>query len=854
MKFHCLFLLLFIPQSGLFSQKALFSEFNYRNFSPTHVSAWISDLAAPENADSANRHTFYAAARHGGVWKTNNNGITFHCITDTLPTTSMGAVEVAPSNPYVVWVGTGEASSARSAHRGYGVYKSEDGGKHFQCMGLENTQHIARIVIHPEDEDVVYVASMGSLFSPNPDRGVFRTTDGGITWEKVLYIDENTGVIDLVINRKDPGILYAATYEKYRYPWHLEAGGPESGIYRTSNAGDTWTRLSGGLPGDNVGRIGVDIYRSNPDIMYAVVENLNPKPGYKPDQEEKTFDHMRDPYFDRLIGGEVYRSEDAGRNWVKMNHDTVDVGSKAAYSFNQIMIDPMDDRNIYINNVSLQSSRDGGRTWDGIDWETSERFRSMFGDVRSLWINPRDSRHIMAGSDGGVNVTYDQGLTTRCHHHIPLGEVYNVEVDDANPYHIYAGLQDHEGWKAPSNGWRGSVGEEDWSLVGMWDGMYIRVDHENNRWLYTTTQFGAHQRVDQLLGERKDIQPEAGEGLPPYRYTWNTPLIISPHNSRILYTGGQMLLRSVDRGDRWQEISPDLTSNDVAKIEGRGHIMYCTFSSISESPLTPGIIWVGTDDGKVWITRNHGAAWTELTANLHDAKTPRERYVSRVFASHHDEGMGYVVKSGFRNDDFSPYIYRSGDFGQTWEKISHGLPDQPVSAFWEDDFNPDLLFAGTDRGVYLSLNGGESWFPFRNNMPNVPVKDLLDIEPKPVLNYSQQAFWGNHGPFQDNLYRTPNEENGLHIYYYLGKDYKALDGEKVLLEILDSEGKSIHQSEGLTTPGIHKMVWNTTEANPGFYTVVLKAGEETLQKKAEVLKRLTWPAGNKKVHSADAIY
>ncbi len=766
-------------------QEDVFKVFEYRNYSPTAVSAWISDIAVPENPDSVNLHVFYTAARHGGVWKTSNNGVTFECITDELPTTSIGAIEVAPNNPNILWVGTGEASNARSTHRGYGVYKSSDAGKSFTFMGLENTQHIPRIVIHPENQNIVYVASMGSLFSPNEERGVYKTTDGGENWEKVLYINENVGVIDLVINRTNPNVLYAAAYEKYRYPWHFEAGGPESGIYKTTDGGENWVKLSGGLPSGNIGRIGVDIYRKDPNILYTVVENLNPKPDFDV-KEEEAFNHMRDPYFDRLIGGEVYRSADAGQTWTKMNHDTVDVGSKAAYSFNQIIVDPNDDSNIYINNVSLQSSFDGGKTWDGIDWKTTTRFKTMFGDVRTLWINPKDSRHLMAGSDGGLNVTYDQGISTMCFHQIPLGEIYNIELDNAYPYYIYAGLQDHEAWKAPSNGWRGSIGEDDWTLVGMWDGMYIEVDPENNRWLYTTTQFGSHQRVDQLTGERKNIQPVAEVSKPPYRFTWNTPLIISPHNTSTLYTGGQMLLRSIDRGDTWQEMSPDLTRNDSVKIAGRGHLMYCTISSISESPVTPGVIWVGTDDGLVWLTRDHGRNWLGIMKNLQAAGAPDERYVSRIFASHHEEGRGYVVKSGFRNDDFKPYVYTSNDYGDSWTNISSDLPDQPISAFWEDDTNPDLLFVGNDKGVYFSLNRGQSWIPLKNNMPNVPVKDIMvhpsardlvvgtygrgvyvsdiypflelteellsedfhlfNIESKSQRNQSEQAWWGNHGP------------------------------------------------------------------------------------------------------------
>jgi hypothetical protein len=416
----------------------------------------------------------------------------------------------------------------------------------------------------------------------------------------------------------------------------------------------------------------------------------------------------------------------------------------------------------------------------------------------------------------------------------------------------------------------------------MWDGMYIEVDPENNRWLYTTTQFGSHQRVDQLLGERKNIQPVAEEGKPPYRYTWNTPLILSPHNSSILYTGGQMLLRSVDRGDSWQEISPDLTRNDSVKIAGRGHLMYCTISSISESPITPGVIWVGTDDGKVWITRNNGMNWTARMKNMEAIGAPDERYVSRIFASHHQEGRAYVVKTGFRNDDFKPYIYKSDDYGNNWKDIASNLPDQPISAFWEDDINPELLFIGNDSGVFFTLNGGTNWIPLKNNMPNVPVKDitihpeardlvvgtygrgvyvtdvypfieltekvlkedmyLFDIEPKPQRNRSEQAWWGNHGPFEDNKYQTPNEVNGLHIYYSLGKELKREPG----IRIYNKEGVLLEEIQAEPSKGIHKVIWNTYDIAPGEYQVILNVGKKQLSKPAIVKEKLSWPAGNKK--------
>ena len=873
----------------------LLKAFEYRNMAPHRVSAWVGAIAVPETDDPAYRYTWYIAARHGGVWKTENNGVTYRPIFDDYGTNSIGALAVAPSDPEIVWVGTGEASNARSTHAGVGIFKSTDAGESFDFMGLPDSHHIPRIVVHPEDPQTVYVAVMGHLFSGNEQRGVFKTTDGGETWDKVLYINDQVGVIDLSINREDPDVLYAAAYDKRRYPWHYEAGGEHSGIYKTTDAGANWERLEGGFPSGNIGRIGLDVYRKDPDILYAVVENLNPKPGYDANQEVE-FDHMRDPYYDRLIGGEVYRSGDAGASWTRMNSDTVDVSGKAAYSFNQIMIDPNNENNLFINSVYMQTSHDKGRTWHDVDGPPEHLFVNMFGDIRSFWINPDDSRHLIVGSDGGVNVTYDGGKNMQNHYHIPLGEIYHVEVDDQKPYHIYAGLQDHEGWRAPSNGYLGRIGISNWNMVGMWDGMYLEMDHQNNRWLYYTTQFGAHHRVDQLKGERTRIEPEAEEEAPPYRYTWDTPIKVSPHNSRILYTGGQMLLRSLDQGDTWQEISPDLTTNDPEKIAGRGHIMYCTITTISESPLEAGVIWVGTDDGRIWLTRNHGADWQELTGKITALGAPAEYWVSNVYTSRHDPGTAYVTKSGFRNDDFTPLVFKTTDYGATWSRVSDGLPDAPVNVIREDPDNPQVLYLGNDQGVYVSITGGRQWTsmnPARyasnrltgRSMPVVPVKDLViqprerdlvigtygrgvyitdvhpfremspelfdrdvhlfAIDPEPQRNYSQQRHWGNHGMLGDSHIYTRNEPNGLKVYYYLGE---SLPGS-VQIQVRNAKGEEVETLEGPGHKGLHRVIWNTRRADPGTYQVTLQAHGKTLTQPGIVEEPITWTVGNKdKIH------
>jgi len=879
-KFFIFFIILlscFVLFSGNKDYKGIFKDFTFRNLGPFRAGAWIEDIAVPENPCEEHKYTFYIASRNGGVWKTVNNGTTFTPIFDNYGVNSIGAIEVAQSDPEILWIGTGDNSNARSSYYGNGVYKSTDGGKTFKNMGLVDSHHIAKIVIHPTNPNIVYIAAMGHLFSSNKQRGVFKTTDGGTTWNKSLYINEQVGVVDICMNFKNPEILYAATYDKKRTPWHYEAGGEHSRIYRTKNGGSDWEKLTSGLPEGKLGRIGIDIHRANPNILYAVIQNLNPKPDVE--KKEIKFDEFTDHSYDNLIGGEVYRSEDKGDNWEKVSSADIDVSGKAAYSFNEITVDPLDPNKVYIIGVFMQYSMDGGKTWPK-NWRDRELFLKNFGDVRTFWIDPQDPKHMMLGSDGGLYASWDRGKTTFHYYNIPMGEIYDVEVDNAQPYNIYAGLQDHETWKGPVNSWSGSVSLEDWVIVGMWDGMYTKVNPENNRWLYFTTQFGKHHRIDQLNGVRKSIRPKAPEDNPPYRFTWTTPLEISPHNGNIIYTGGQMLLRSLGKGETWEEISPDLTTNDPVKIAGKGHMMYCTITTISESPIKPGIIWVGTDDGKVHFTKNHGVHWTEVTENIKKAGGPSQVWVSRVFASHHDINTAYVTKSGYRKDDFTSYIFKTNDSGKTWVDISSNLPVAPVSVIYEDKTNPDLLFCGTDKGVYFTLNNGESWQCLSNNIPPAPVRDLLvhprkkdlvvgtygrgvwvtnisplqeldneilekdfylfEIVDRPVNNRSQRAYWGNYNMTGDAHIRTQNEKPGLKIFYYINKDYN----KSLKLIISNLEGKKIKTLDIKNEKGIHKLVWNSTDRKPGKYKFNLTDGDKSIIRKGTLQPKLTWPIGN----------
>jgi len=885
MKFSACFYWIFLGVFGLVTlqdnaaqmhnEPLRFDAFQYRNLGAFRISAWVGDIAVPENPGAAHRHTWYVVPRAGGVWKTVNNGTTFFCISDTMGTSSMGDVEVAPSNPDILWVGTGEDFNARSSYYGNGIWKSTNAGETWSFMGLEDSHHISKIIIHPDNPDIVWVAVMGHLYSQNEERGVFKTVNGGATWDKILYVDEATGFIDMVGHPSDPDILYACSYEKIRTPWTYEPGGEKSRIYKTSDGGLSWEKLKGGLPGGHLGRIGIDIHRSNPDILVAVIQNLNLKPGADP-KAEVPFDEFTDHSFDNLIGGEVYRSMNAGVSWDRINDpEEIDVSGKAAYSFNKIYIDPIDPDKIYIIGVGQYYTLDGGKTWPS--FREQDRFRSNFGDNRTFWIDPKEPRHMMLGSDGGIYETWDGGKTMNHYYQLPLGEIYMVEVDDAEPYNIYIGLQDHEVWKGPSNSWSGQISIKDWVIVGMWDGMHCKVDHSDNRWLYFTTQFGKHHRVDQSLGERVEITPKAPEGEDFYRYTWNTPVMLSPHDSKVIYTGGQKLLRSNDRGNTWEVISPDLTDNDKEKIAGTGHIMYCTITTISESPVEKGVIWVGTDDGHIHLTRNGGHTWEERTDRITALGVPADRWVSRVVTSGFEAGTAYVTKCGYRNDDFKPYVFKTSDYGQSWEDISSNLPDYPVNVIFEDQKNKDLLFVGNDIGVYVSLNGGQSWAPLKANMPPVVVRDLLvhprendlvvgtygraawitdisplqqftseiqqsefhlfNIEPKPRMNFSQQAYWGNYHMTGSNHWNVHNEQNGLEIWYY----FKEAADEKATLLVIDDRGETVFEDTINVKPGIHKMYWDTMRAEPGSYTLQLTWRGQTLSKEGVVKERWIWP-------------
>jgi hypothetical protein len=520
-----------------------------------------------------------------------------------------------------------------------------------------------------------------------------------------------------------------------------------------------------------------------------------------------------------------------------------------------------------VNSDSVPNSFDGGRTWKDLRWPPTF-FPNMFGDVRAMWFDSQNADRIILGTDGGVHVSYDGGKTSDYYDNLPLGEIYALGVDMEDPYNLYAGLQDHEMWKGPSNAWSGRVSLEHWVTTGAGDGMYNVVDQTDSRWLYNTSQFGDHMRVDQVRRVRTSIRPTRPRDQPALRFNWNAPLHISPHNSRTIYTAAQVLLRSLDRGDHWQEISPDLTRNDPKKIAGRGNITYCTITTISESPVLPGVIWVGTDDGKVQMTSTGGATWTDVTPGLIAAGAPDEMWVSRVFASPHEAGTAFVSKTGYRNDDFRPYLFKTTDFGATWTPIMATLPDRPVNVVVQDRRNPNLLFAGTDGGIRVSIDGGQHWVRLKNNLPVVPVHDLL-VHPReqdlvvgtygrgiwitniaPLQELTAEALaervhlfdvrpvalrlasgWGNYELYGDRHQTTPNEPNGFVVTYYLKEKATA----RVAVTIADPFGAVLHTGDADGGAGLNRFEW---EPRPplaaGVYVVTLQVGDTALTKRTTV--------------------
>jgi photosystem II stability/assembly factor-like uncharacterized protein len=674
------------------------SGLKLRSIGPALTSGRVVGFAVNPN----DRSQFFAAAASGGVWKTTNAGTTWTPVFDNEGSYSIGTVVLDPKNPHVVWVGTGENNSQRSVGYGDGVYRSDDGGKSWKNMGLKSSEHIGKIVIDPRNTNTVYVAAQGPLWGPGGDRGLYKTTDGGNTWKKVLNISENTGVTDVVVDPRDPDVLIAAAYQRRRHVWTLINGGPESALYKSTDGGGNWTKLKSGLPTDELGRIGLALAPSNPDIVYAIIEAADKKGG-------------------------IFRSTDQGATWERRN----EFDQQAQY-YAHLVVDPKNPDRIYVMNVFIQVSDDGGKTLHKL----GEKFKHV--DSHEIWIDPRNTNFYMVGCDGGIYESFDRGANWRYHGNLPITQFYDVAADNGGPfYHVYGGTQDNNtlGGPARTRSVHG-ICNPDWFVTHEGDGFHSRVDPQDPNIVYSEAQYGDIVRYDRRTGESLGIRPQPGKDEPPLRWNWDSPLIVSPHSRTRIYFAANRLFRSDDRGDNWKAISPDLTRQiDRDKLHVMGKIwpadavskhvstsFYGNIVALAESPKKEDLLYVGTDDGLIQVTESGGNEWRKIDQF---PGVPDRTYVSRLLASQHDTGTIYASFDNHKNADFAPYLLKSTDAGRTWVSIKGDLPaNGPVLAIAEDHVEPNLLFVGTEFGLYFTANGGQKWIRLKGGLPTIAVRDL----------------------------------------------------------------------------------------------------------------------------------
>tara|TARA_R110002096_G_scaffold30459_15_gene90767 strand:- start:77 stop:2563 length:2487 start_codon:yes stop_codon:yes gene_type:complete len=684
---------------------------------PDNVSGRITDLAVP--MPRGRTYTIYAATATGGVWRSVNEGTTWEPIFDQEASTSIGDIALDPSNPDVLWVGTGEANIFRSSTAGCGLYKTEDGGKTWQHRGLGDTHTIARIVVHPKDPDTIYVAAGGHEWTDNAERGVYKTTDGGKNWQRVLYVNERTGAVDLVINPDNPDVLYAATWQRIRRHWNdprIEEGYDKSGVWKTADGGATWQPINAGLPAAEVrGRIGIDLCKAQPSTLYAFVDCYEIAKGESPKGED-SYGRSRKK---TIEGAQIYRSDDDGVTWrktSKSNRYMRGACSTYGWVFGQVRADPVDPDTVYMMGLALNVSNDSG--------ETFRRLRGMHGDHHALWIDPNNPSYLINGNDGGTAISYDGGKRWRTSRdNLPAVQFYNVGFDSDSPFHVYGSIQDHGSRRGTVtiDRKKNRIYGSEWQNTSGGEASTHAVDPSDSNTLYSEGFYGSISRTDQSTRKRTAIKPKDREGEPKLRGQWLAPFIISPHNPRIIYHGMNHLFRSMDRGDKWQRISPDLSYAEPEKI---GDIPYQTIFAIAESHQHFGQLYVGTDDGRVHRTFDGGKAWEEITAGL-----APNRWISRIEASRFVDGTIYLSQNGKRNDDFAAYLWRSTDHGTTWQDISKGIPGGPINVVREDPKDGKILYVGTDHGVYVSTDGAKSWDVLGRDLPSTPVHDLI-IHPR----------------------------------------------------------------------------------------------------------------------------
>lgn len=722
-----LFLLLF-ASSLLFAQSNLFEEVKFQSIGPTIMSGRIVDLAVnPDNPTE-----FYAAYASGGLWYTNNNGTSFSPVMDSAPTLNCGSVTVDWKSG-TIWIGTGEVNASRSSYAGIGVLKSSDKGKTWENIGLPDSHHISRICVNPNDSNEITVGVVGHLYSKNQERGIYKTIDGGKTWKKTLFINDETGIIDVVVNPTNFNIQYAAAWQKGRKAWDFKGNGASSGIYKSTDAGNSWslvsTELSGFPNNEGVGRIGLAI--SN-NVIFAIVDNQNKRPNSNPKaSEEKPKDANAALFETEVTGCQLYKSLDEGKSWIKINDKFIDdMYYSYGYYFANITVDAKDDKRIYIGGVPLLFSKDGGKSFEVISKE------NVHADHHATWINPLNPNHIINGNDGGVNISYDNGEHwIKCNNQA-VGQFYAVQVDNEEDYNVYGGLQDNGVWFGSNYyshdlSWQ-QEGKYPYQSIMGGDGMQIQVDNRNSNVVYTGFQFGNYYRIDKSTEKSESITPKSAKDEKPLRFNWQTPVLLSSHNQDIVYFGSQYLHRSMNQGKDWEKIS-----DDVTKGFKEGNVAYGTITTISESPFQFGLLYIGSDDGLIHVSKDGGASWTKIELPENASKTD-DLWVSRIVASQHKRERVYVTLNGYRNDDFTSYAYVSDDYGTTWTNISKGLTNA-VNVIIEDFEKENILYVGTDNNLFISLDKGSIWQDFSADMPNVAVHDLK-IQAK-----AKDLIVGTHG-------------------------------------------------------------------------------------------------------------
>ncbi len=680
-------------QEGVAVDSYTFGAIEARHIGPARMSGRVTSLDALLD----DYRLVYVGTAGGGIWKSTNAGVTFKPVFDDY-NQCIGAIAIDQQNPDIVWAGTGEPWTRNSVSVGNGIYKTTDGGESWSNMGLEDTERIGRIEIHPENPDILYVAALGHLWNENEERGVFKTTDGGKTWKKILYIDENTGCSDISMDPENPEILYAAMWDFRRKPYTFRSGGPGGGLYKTVNGGNSWNRLTNELPADTLGRISVDVSPADPNVVYAVIE---------------------------CDTTGLYRSADKGVSWERMSTDAA-VGERPFY-FNYILADPNNPDKLFKPGLNLNISVDGGKNF--------ERSGGFHSDVHAMWVSKRDTNFIYLGTDGGVYISHDLGGTWRIIRNLPVSQFYHVSADMKIPYNVYGGLQDNGSWMGPSAG-PGGIRNGDWDNVGGGDGFYVFPDKLDENIVYYQSQGGNMRRIYLNSRETKNIKPEKDEEAEDLRFNWNTPVSFSK-DGKTMYAGAQSLFRSYDRGDTWERISPDLTTDDPERqkqkesggvtVDNTGAENHCTIITIHESPVNPDVIWVGTDDGNLQVTVNGGKKWKNVVSKVPDL--PANTWCSYVFADPLDENSAYITFDGHRHGDMKPYAYVTKDMGKSWQSLVDENVEGYCHVIMADPENTALLFLGTETGLFISIDGGKAWSRFTGNMPNVAVRDIF-IHPR----------------------------------------------------------------------------------------------------------------------------